>query len=72
MQVPEHLRREENVRWCLPGGSDSKKSVTGSSDWSIDRIGESRFLLTKKVDLKLRVEEAADWARSANVVPMSE
>lgn len=72
LQVPESLRQEENIRWCLPGGTDAKQPATDRTDWCVERIGDSRFLMTKKVDLQARIDEAKYWAGLGGHAPDSE
>lgn len=73
LSVPLLLRTAENIRWCLPGGADSKKSVSGHTEWCVDRIGpDDPFPMPRIVDLDLRAREAIDWARSAGHIPASE
>lgn len=72
LQVPESLRREENVRWCMPGGADSKQPAHDNVSWCAERIGNSKFLMTKKVDLQMRIEEAKYWAGLGGHAPDSE
>ena len=72
LSVPEFLRKEENIRWCLPGGADSKKTVKPSNQWCVEKIGDSKFPMPKSVDLDLREREGLDWASSANITPLSD
>jgi hypothetical protein len=73
MSVPEALRLTENVRWCLPGGSDSKVSVPGAGNWCVERhTGEDKFPSPKTVDLSIRSSEAKFWAQLDGHVPTSE
>jgi hypothetical protein len=73
MSVPEALRSKENVRWCLPGGSDSKVASRGPDQWCVERISiDDPFPMPQVVDLTIRAREAIDWAKSAGHKPASE
>jgi len=73
LSVPESLRVKENVRWCLPGGDDSKQNVRQASQWCVERMGpDDKFPMPQIVDLDLRAREAFDWAKSAGHMPDSE
>jgi hypothetical protein len=73
MEVPESLRQVENIRWCMPGGQDSKKPAANAGDWCVERVGSTdRFPMTKKVNLEVRIAEGIYWARSAGHAPASE
>jgi len=71
LSVPEELRKQENVRWCLPGGADSRESVKPDG-WCIDRIGESRFPISRTVELSALQAEAAFWAGLSGHKPGSD
>jgi hypothetical protein len=72
LDVPELLRLKENVRWCLPGGADSKIIVPGAA-WCLERLGpHDKFPMPQLVDLSVREAEAIDWARSAGQQPASD
>jgi len=73
LSVPEPLRSKENVRWCLPGGDDSKRAVRASGQWCIEQLTPGdKFPVPQTVDLRLREAEALDWARSAGLQPSSD
>jgi hypothetical protein len=74
MRVPEALRQVENIRWCMPGGKDSKKPAQGVVEgWCVERVGDAdRFPMTKTVNLETRMAEAIYWARTGGHLPDSE
>jgi len=73
MSVPEVLRQRENVRWCLPGGDDSKVSTQGAGSWCVERrSAEDKFPNPQIVDLGIRSAEAKFWAQLDGHVPTSE
>lgn len=73
LSVPEHLRTRENVRWCMPGGDDSKLVVRQASQWCVEKMGpDDKFPMPQIVDLDLRAREAIDWAKSGGHMPDSE
>ena len=75
LSVPEQLRKEENIRWCLPGGADSKKEVKpikGWCSWPKPNYPAPYFARPKIVDLKIRIEEGLSWADLVNGKPASE
>ena len=73
LSVPESIRVKENVRWCLPGGDDSKKSVPEAVQWCVEKMGpDDKFPMPQIVNLDIRAREAIDWAKSAGHMPDSE
>jgi hypothetical protein len=73
MEVPEPLRQRENIRWCLPGGDDSKNSVRIAGRWCVERLSlEDKFPNPQVVDLGIRSAEAKFWAQLDGHVPTSE
>ena len=77
LSVPLTVREQENVRWCLPGGSDSKEGGLASisrgwCQWPPPPNATHYFPRTKKVDLAVRAEEAKFWARLSGNQPSSE
>ena len=76
LSVPESLRKKENVRWCLPGGRDSRESVqlepNQRCSWPKPPHSQDHFPRPETVDLNIRVEEAIFWARVSGLKPSSE
>lgn len=73
MSVPEQLRTKENVRWCMPGGDDSKRVVRDRGRWCVEQIGpDDKFPMPQVVNLTLRAEEAKFWANLEGHRPDSE
>ena len=78
MSVPEPLRRRENVRWCLPGGDDSREPASESTEsWCVvgeppPSSGEPYFPSLQEVDLDLKMREAEFWAHLTGNRPSSE
>lgn len=73
LSVPEQLRTRENVRWCHPGGDDSKKPVQPPGAWCIERVSiDDKFPKPQAVALDVRTAEAAFMARLVNSVPASD
>jgi hypothetical protein len=73
MSVPEHLRALENIRWCLPGGEDSRRQMHSFGSWCVERIDPNdKFPMPQVVNLTIRSEEARFWARLEGHRPDSE
>lgn len=72
LAVPVSLRITENVRWCLPGGDDSKTAQQGHGQWCVEQIGDSKFPMSRAVNLPLREQEAKYWAGLEGHAPDSE
>ena len=73
LSVPENLRTEENIRWCMPGGDDSKVASHNARDWCVERSGPSdKYPTPRLVDLRTRAAEAEFWARIEGHQPDSE
>ena len=76
LSVPDALRETENVRWCLPGGDDSKETFDENAQkawcsWSRSPGSENHFPRPRKVDLSIRMSEAKFWARLSGNRPSS-
>ena len=72
LNVPASIRVEENVRWCFPGGGDSKTSVQAPNQWCLEKLGDSKFPMRRTVDLPLKEQEANYWARLEGHAPDSD
>jgi hypothetical protein len=73
LSVPEKLRIKENVRWCLPGGDDTKLVIHEPRQWCLEQLTpDDKFPMPQTVDLTIRDAEAIDWARSAGLSPSSD
>lgn len=78
LEVPSHLRAIENIRWCLPGGQDSREPAPPSRTlgWCVFQPEDAErgyaFLRPKVVDLNERQIEGAYYARLAGFSPSSE
>lgn len=67
MAVPEHLRQEENVRWCLTSGTDFRNKKGHNRLWCDERRHENDpYSEPKRVDLKMRADQAEYVARLHN------
>jgi len=73
LTVPESLRIKENVRWCLPGGDDSKAKNVLAGKWCIERLSqEDKFPNPQNVNLDIRKAEAIFWAKIDGLSPSSD
>lgn len=78
MSIPEHLRRVENIRWCLPGGQDSREAASEfrTLGWCVDQkedpFRKSTYSRSRTVDLGERAKEGLALARLDGHVPRSE
>ena len=71
MSVPEAIRGQENLRWCLPkGGSRYVSWTEKSGEWCDDEGGQ--FPLKRSIDLSIREKEAEYWAHLDGHKPASE
>ena len=71
LTVPEQLRIRETVRWCFPGGHDSRiLDLRTKPEWCDDM--EPKWPTPQIVDLSIRAAEAKSWADAANATIFSE
>lgn len=63
LSVPLDIRKEENIRWCAPGGEDSRNAVQPKNARCVEKQGEfDKYPRPRIVDLQIRTEEAKRWA----------
>lgn len=72
LAVPEPIRQKENIRWCLPGGEDSRMVRQAPDQWCVEKMGDSKFPMPQVVNLQLREAEAKYWAKLEGHAPDSE
>ncbi len=61
LSVPESIRKEENLRWCLPSQGDRYVAWDLKAKLWCEEPG-GQFPMPRSVDLRVRAAEASYWA----------